>query len=50
VYGVVWSSGLLMSTLWTQCPIGLRTTNTIEFYQWQFEFTVTRSWGQLSCH
>ena len=51
VYGVVWASGLLMSTSWTDCPMvawrwgygmgrhKLQTTNTIAFYRWQFEFT-----------
>ena len=53
VYGVVWVSGLPMSTLWTEFPMvevgvwycrhKLRTMNTIAFYRWPFECP-------LSCH
>ncbi len=59
VYGVVWVSGLLMSTLWTMVAVGLWygqvmlwTTNKGAFYWWRFECrdTVTRSWGPLLCH
>ncbi len=49
VYGIVWVSGLLMSTLWMSCPwwrwgygMGSRmlwTTNTGAFYWWHFECT-----------
>ncbi len=55
VYGVMWVSGLLMSTLWIEWPmeaVGLWyeqayvMDNTGAFY-WN---TVTRSWGPLLCH
>ncbi len=58
VYGVVWVSGLLMSTLWIEWwgyGMGRRmlwTMNTcillIAF--WMHRDTVTRSWGPLLCH
>ncbi len=62
VYGVVWVSGLLMSTLWIEWPMvvwgygmGRRmlwTTNTGAFY-WcilNAQRSVTRSWGPLLGH
>ncbi len=63
VYGVVWVSGLLMSTLWIEWPmvaVGLwygqayvmdnehRCILLIAF--WMHRDTVTRSWGPLLCH
>jgi hypothetical protein len=47
--GVEWASGLLMSKLWTECPmvvVGLWYGQTI----WRNRDTVTRSWGPLLCH
>ncbi len=63
VYGVVWVSGLLMSTLWIEWPmvaVGLwygqayvmdnehRCILLMAF--WMHRDTVTRSWGPLLCH
>ncbi len=63
VYGVVWVSGLLMSTLWIKWPmvaVGLwyrqayimdnehRCILLMAF--WMQRDTVTRSWGPLLCH
>ncbi len=63
VYGVVWVSGLLMSTLWIEWPmvaVGLwygqayvmdnehRYILLMAF--WMHRDTVTRSWGPLLCH
>ncbi len=61
VYGVVWVSGLLMSTFWIKRPmVGLwygqayvmdneyRCILLMEF--WMHRDTVTRSWGPLLCH
>ncbi len=63
VYGVVWVSGLLMSTLWIELPmvaVGLwygqayfmdnehRSILLMAF--WMNRDTVTRSWGPLLCH
>ncbi len=63
VYGVVWVSGLLMSTLWIELPmvaVGLwygqayvmdnehRCILLMAF--WMHRDTVTRSWGPLLCH
>ncbi len=63
VYGVVWVSGLLMSTLWIEWPmvvVGLwygqayvmdnehRCILLMAF--WMHRDTVTRSWGPLFCH
>ncbi len=63
VYGVVWVSGLLMSTLWFEWPmvaVGLwyglayvmdnehRCILLMAF--WMHRDTVTRSWGPLLCH
>ncbi len=63
VYGVVWVSGLLMSTLWIEWPmvaVGLwygqvyvidnehRCILLMAF--WMHKDTVTRSWGPLLCH
>ncbi len=54
VYGVVWVSGLLMSTLWIKWPmVAVRlwygqayvwTTNTGAFYWWHFECTEIPWW------
>ncbi len=63
VYGIVWVSGLLMSTLWIEWPmvaVGLwygqayvmdnehRCILMMPF--WMHRDTVTRSWGPLLCH
>ncbi len=63
VYGIVWVSGLLMSTLWIEWPmvaVGLwygqayvmdnehRCILLMAF--WMHRDTVTRSWGPLLCH
>ncbi len=63
VYGVMWVSGLLMSTLWIKWPmvaVGLwyrqayimdnehRCILLMAF--WMQRDTVTRSWGPLLCH
>ncbi len=63
VYGVVWVSGLLMSTLWIEWPmvaVGLwfeqvyvmdnehRCILLMAF--WMHRDTVMRSWGPLLCH
>ncbi len=63
VYGVVWVSGLLMSTLWIEWPmvaVGVmvwqayvmdnehRCILLMEF--WMHRDTVTKSWGPLLCH
>ncbi len=63
VYGVMWVSGLLMSTLWIKWPtvaMGLwygqayvmdnehRCILLIAF--WMHRDTTTRSWGPLLCH
>ena len=63
MYGVVSASGLLMSMLWTACPmvaLGLwygqakATDNEhnciLSMAIWMHWDTVTRSWGPLSCH
>ena len=60
--GVVWASGLLMSTLWTECPmvaVGLwygqewATENKhnciLSMAIWMHRDTMRRSWGPLSC-
>ncbi len=63
VFGVVWVSGLLMSTLWIEWPmmaVGLwygqvyvmdhkhRCILLMAF--WMYRHTMTRSWGPLLCH
>ncbi len=63
VYGIVWVSGLLMSTFWIEWPkvaVGLcygqayvmdnehRCILLMTF--WMHRDTVTRSWGPLLCH
>ncbi len=63
VYGVVWVSGLLMSTLWIEWPMGWvglwygqayvmdnehRCILLMAF--WMHRDTVTRAWGPLLCH
>ncbi len=63
VYGVVWVSGLLISTLWIEWPMvaaglwygqayvmdnGHRLILLMPF--WMHRDTVTRSWGPLLCH
>jgi hypothetical protein len=50
MYGLVWASGLLMSTLWTECPMD-NERNCILWTAIRIHSdTVTRSWGPLSCH
>ncbi len=63
VFGVVWVSGLLLSTLWIEWPmmaVGLwygqvyvmdnkhRWILLMAF--WMYRHTMTRSWGPLLCH
>ncbi len=63
VYGVVWVSSLLMSTLWIECPMVLvRVWYGQAFFMdnkhrcillmafWMHKDTVTRSWGPSLCH
>ncbi len=63
VYGVVWVSGLLMSTLWVEWPmvaVGLWYGRACVMNNehgcillmafWTHRDTVTRSWGPLLCH
>ncbi len=63
VYGVVWVSGLLMSTLWIEWPmvaVGLWYGQTYVMDNehrcillmafWMHKDTMTRSWGPLLCH
>ncbi len=63
VYGVVWVSGLLMSTLWIEWPmVAVRLWYGQAYVMdnehrcmllmafWMHRDTVTRSWGPLLCH
>ncbi len=63
VYGVVWVSSLLMSTLWIEWPmvaVGLWYGQAYVMYKehrcvllipfWMHRDTVTRSWGPLLCY
>ncbi len=62
VYGVVWVSGLLMSTLWIEWPMvavglwygqvyvmGNKHRCILLMAYWMHRDTVTRSWGPLLC-
>ncbi len=59
IYGVVWVSGLLMSTLWIEWPIIWYEQAYVMDNEhkcillmafWMHRDTVTRSWGPLLCH
>ena len=53
-YGIVWASGLLISTLWTECPMvavglwyGISYNYILPMSIWMHKNTVMRSWGPL---